>query len=99
MLKDRSQSIRQAIIACLIEGPKTMRDMSKALGIMEKDIPGHLESIEKTLKNQNRHVICEPFRCMSCGYIFKDRKKYTRPGRCPKCRESHIENAVFHVEE
>ena len=95
---ERNNTIRQAIIACLREGPKSMRDISQAVSVMERDVPGHLESIEKTLKSQGERLHVEPFRCSSCGYVFKNRKKFTRPGKCPECRHSHIENALFHVE-
>lgn len=98
MLKDRKQTIRRDIIASLQEGPKTVRDISQALGIMEKEVPGHLESIEKTLKSHGGRLHVQPFRCLSCGYVFKSRKKFSKPGKCPECRNSHIENAVFQVD-
>ncbi|GAB6095403.1 transcriptional regulator [Desulfatiferula olefinivorans] len=98
MQKERDHTIRQAMIDALAEGPKTIRDLSQSLGIMEKDVTAHLPFIEKTLKHSSRRLHTEPFRCLNCGFVFKDRKKYTRPGRCPQCRRGRIDHALFRVE-
>jgi transcriptional regulator len=98
MVKERNATVRQDMIRLLREGPRTIRDLSQELGVMEKDLPMHLASVEKTLKNSGDRLISEACRCMACGFEFKDRKKFSKPGKCPKCRHSHIERAVFHIE-
>jgi predicted Zn-ribbon and HTH transcriptional regulator len=95
--KDRKNTVRQDIAEALEKGPMTVRAISQAVGVMEKEVPAHLESIEKSLKNHGRCLKGSPFRCLSCGYEFKERKKFSKPGKCPECRNSHIENAVFWV--
>lgn len=97
-MEKRSVTIRQGIVDFLREGPKSMRDISKALSVREKDLADHLESIEKSLKSHGERLRMQPFYCNSCGFEFKNRKKYMKPGKCPECRNSHIGCALFHIE-
>jgi predicted Zn-ribbon and HTH transcriptional regulator len=34
---------------------------------------------------------------MSCGYVFEERKRFTRPSRCPRCKKTHIETPVYRL--
>ena len=35
------------------------------------------------------------FKCNSCGYKWKSRKEFGKPGKCPKCSSTNI----YHLEE
>lgn len=98
MNNERQHTVRQAMIDVLVEGPRSIRDLSQALGIMEKDVTAHLPFVEKTVKHLKKRLCSEPCRCLTCGFVFKDRKKFTRPSRCPECRKGRIENALFWIE-
>lgn len=98
MLKERNHTIRQEIINLLSEGPSTVRDISQSVSIMEKEVFEHLISVEKSLKRQNKKLRIEPYRCLNCGFVFKKRKKFKKPGKCPECRNGRIESALFWVE-
>lgn len=98
MLKDRKHTIRQDMAQLLSEGPSSIRDISQAVGIMEKDVIEHLMSVEKSLRSQHKKLRIEPYRCMNCGFVFKNRKKYNKPGKCPGCKNGRIESALFWVE-
>lgn len=97
MGNERIQTVRQEMIDRLIEGPVTIRDLSQSIGIMEKDVGHHLESVEKSIKHQNMKLIIEPYYCMSCGFEFHQRKKIKKPGKCPECRKTRIAQAVFQI--
>jgi transcriptional regulator len=75
----------------------TARDLSKALHISEKDAYSHLPSIQKTIRHQGKEINITPCYCLNCGYEFKDRKSFKKPGKCPECRQSRIEPAVFEI--
>lgn len=98
MLKERKHTIRQEIIKLLSKGPATIRDISQSVSIMEKEVFEHLISAEKSLKRQNKKLLVEPFRCLSCGFVFKERKKFKKPGKCPNCKNGRIESALFRIE-
>ncbi|MFO7883823.1 MAG: ArsR family transcriptional regulator [Desulfobacteraceae bacterium] len=97
MAKKRTQTIRQEIINCLESSPMTVRDISQSVGISEKDVFHHLEFIEKTVRTQKKRLLIEPYHCQDCGFQFKKRKKYKKPGKCPMCRDGRIVPANFWI--
>jgi predicted Zn-ribbon and HTH transcriptional regulator len=38
-----------------------------------------------------------PAECLACGFIFRDRKRFTRPGTCPQCRATRIDPPAFRI--
>jgi transcriptional regulator len=90
-------TLRQQVITLLMEGEMDARQLSQALHISEKDVYPHLEHISCTLARQGKKIGVIPFRCLACGYEFKDRNRFRRPGRCPVCKESHIAAAVYRI--
>lgn len=74
-----------------------VRDLSQALGISEKDVTAHLEHIRRSVSGKGGRLDMTPCECLSCGYVFKDRGRVSKPGRCPKCRQSHILGAMFRI--
>jgi predicted Zn-ribbon and HTH transcriptional regulator len=85
------------MIALLEAQPIGVRDLSQAVGISEKDVYTHLEHIRRSVRGKGRGFEMAPCECLSCGYVFKNRSRLKKPGRCPKCRGSHILGAMFRV--
>jgi len=88
---------RQQITALLEAEEMSARDISKAVSIEERDVYEHLVHIKRSLANTGKALMVIPYECLVCGYIFKDRKRYQRPGRCPKCKQGHLQGALFHI--
>jgi predicted Zn-ribbon and HTH transcriptional regulator len=91
------KTIRQQIIDLLMNEEMGVRDLSQALRIKEKEVLEHLPHIERTVKTMNKKIVFTPSICLSCGYIFEDRKRFSRPSRCPRCKKTHIENPMFRI--
>jgi len=91
------KTIRQQIIDLLSEEEMGVRDLSQILKIKEKEILEHLPHIEKSVQSIQKKIQIIPSRCLSCGFIFEDRKRFSRPGRCPRCRDTRIENPMFRI--
>lgn len=93
------QTVRQRMIDLLSREEMTDRELSQALGIAERDVYAHLPHVARSLKTQGKKLEAAPVRCMQCGYVFRDRKRWTRPSRCPRCKESHIERPSYRIVE
>ena len=73
------------------------RDLSREVGIKEKEVYEHLPHIARSLAAKGNTLTIRPSECLKCGYVFKNRKRFTRPGRCPHCRGSHLINPSFKI--
>ncbi|HDL07450.1 MAG TPA: ArsR family transcriptional regulator [Desulfobacteraceae bacterium] len=94
---NQMQTIRRQIISLLSEDEMSVREISKTLAVQEKDIYEHLVHIARTVSVQKKKLITRPFQCLQCGYIFKERQRFTRPSRCPKCKKSHLQMARYRI--
>ena len=97
MGRERIETIRQEIIGHLEIGPMTVREISQAVGAAEKDVYHHLTSVEKSVKQQNQKLHVDPYHCLGCGFQFKSRKTFKRPGKCPVCKEGRIAPAHYSI--
>ena len=91
------KTIRQRIISCLDDKELDAREISQAVGIREKEVYEQLPHVARTLKPQGKKLIIRPSQCKGCGYVFKDRKRFTPPSRCPRCRGEWIENPTYRI--
>ena len=74
----------------------TAKDISREVGIKEKEVGAHLAHIARSLHGSGRFVM-EPSMCLNCGFIFKKRERMRTPGRCPKCRSEEISETRYGV--
>jgi len=88
---------RQQIIELLKRNELSAREISASLGIEEKDVYVHLTHIERSVAARGKKIHIRASRCRKCGYIFIDRRRFTRPGRCPRCKASYIEEPAFKI--
>ena len=90
-------TIRQKIISLLSEAELSAREISGEVGIPEKEVTEHLTHIARSVSSQGKKIIITPANCLACGYEFENRKRFTRPGRCPQCKKSHIQSPRFRI--
>jgi len=72
-------------------------EISKVLGIREKEVYEHLGNIDRSVSARGKKLISASWQCLKCGFVFLGRKRYNRPSRCPKCKETHIRSARYKV--
>ncbi|MDJ0720480.1 MAG: transcriptional regulator [Desulfobacterales bacterium] len=90
-------TIRQQLVVLLEAGAWDVRGLSQALGIAEREVIAHLPHVKRSLEGSGAQLVIQPAVCRSCGFTFKGRGRFTRPGRCPRCRRTHIAPPAFHV--
>lgn len=91
------QTIRREMIDLLGKGEMNGRELSQAMGIREREVYEHLVHIAHSVATQGKKLIIQPFRCLACGYVFEERKRFTPPGRCPHCKKTHVERPRYSI--
>lgn len=92
----RAETIREALRVALRGGPHTARDLSKEVGIPERDVPGHLEHLERSGRRRDERLVIEGCRCLDCGFT-PERHPLKRPGHCPRCRGRRLSFPRFEL--
>ena len=92
-----SETRRQEIERLLREAPRTALDLSKLVGIRERDVPEHLSHLVRSLRRRQGRLHVEPVRCLSCDFVFRERERFTRPGRCPECHGRRLTLPRFSI--
>ncbi len=96
--RERGTTVRQDIIELMKRGPVTPFELSGMLRVSEREAAFHLEHALESASG--RFVIeVEPAHCRSCGFVFRDRKKVTKPSRCPRCKGTRVEPATYMLRE
>jgi hypothetical protein len=93
-----SQTVRQMIIDILLQGPATAKELSARVSIPEKEVLPHLAHIRKSLHHGQQRLVMEPACCRACGFVFHKRERLSKPGRCPSCHHSFIDEPVFRIQ-
>ncbi len=93
---ERSRTIRELIRRALLEPePCSLRDLSQAVSLREKDLIAHLEHVRRSARRNKERFVIKPASCRKCDYAFEERTRFTTPSRCPSCKHERIEPARF----
>ena len=96
-MRHKMNTIRQEMTRLLEEDARDARELSQLLGIKEKEVYEHLAHIARSVKAQKKKLTVLPFSCLACGFVFEERRRFTRPGRCPKCKDSRVEYPLYRI--
>jgi predicted Zn-ribbon and HTH transcriptional regulator len=61
-----------------------------------QDLADDLEHLKKSLKHEGLRLLVEPAACQKCGFVFT-KGRLLKPGRCPKCRSTWIDEPCVGV--
>jgi predicted Zn-ribbon and HTH transcriptional regulator len=90
-------TIRQQMIDLLSQEPCRVHDLSRMLGISEKEVYTHLPHVQRTAISSGRRFQLTPAECLSCGFVFSKRSRFNRPGRCVRCKNERISEPVYQI--
>jgi predicted Zn-ribbon and HTH transcriptional regulator len=91
-------TIRRQIIEILKKDSLNALDLSKLIGVREREVYDHLAHIQRTITSKKVNFIITPSRCLTCGYDFKQRSRLTKPGRCPLCKGTRLTRPKYRIE-
>ena len=74
------------------------RGLSQQLGIKEKEVYEHLTHVERSVEAAGGRFSVTPSECLLCGYVFENRRRLTRPSRCPACKRSSLQSPSFRID-
>ena len=97
-LRIRSEplTIRQRLAQLLSEDEYTLRELSDILGLRIKELCDHMTHVQRSM-GKDVTIYAQPPKCLNCDFVFKDRKRFTTPGRCPLCKSEKIEHPLFRI--
>ena len=85
------RTLRQRIMELLTGTRLATHQLAQMLGIPERQVEDHLmHAVKSIVRDKTRRFILEPSRCQDCDFVFRDRRRLTRPSRCPHCRSEGI---------
>jgi len=90
-------TLRQDMIELLRGEELDAIELSQQLSIPEKEVYDHLPHLARTLAASHEKLIISPYLCLICNYSFTGRSRFDRPGRCPRCKNSHIRMATYTI--
>lgn len=90
--EQRDATIRRELVQILAGRQLPVGVLSKEIRKSEKEIYDHLEHLQRS-----GILVIIPAECGDCGYIFEHRARPRKPGKCPRCRGTHIEPPLFSV--
>lgn len=88
---------RQRVTELLKEDEWTFDALRRELELPVHVLSEDLAHIDKSVRNEGVRLHVEPARCPPCGFVFHDRRRFTPPGRCPKCRNQRLRGPYLTV--
>jgi predicted Zn-ribbon and HTH transcriptional regulator len=85
---------RQEIRALLLERAWSLDELAARYLLPKRVIVNDLEHIARSVAPRQRIQIQAPV-CGACGFRFKDRKRFSDPSRCPRCKNEHLRAQRF----
>lgn len=79
-------------------GPKGLDELSRELGVSEKELPDALEKLRRSLQHSGETLQQTAPRCVACGFEFEARTRARRPSRCPRCSSERLTKPRFWIE-
>jgi predicted Zn-ribbon and HTH transcriptional regulator len=71
--------------------------LSQVVGRPEREVAEHLAHLERSLRHSDEELLVEPAQCLSCGFVFEERRRKSKPGSCPGCRNPRITRPLFSI--
>jgi predicted Zn-ribbon and HTH transcriptional regulator len=94
-----SATLRQRIAELLGKGEWGFEELRRELQAPARALEEDLRHVERSLRPGSERLRIEPARCLSCGFVFRERaaRHLHAPSRCPRCRSERIADPRFRI--
>jgi transcriptional regulator len=89
---------RRDLVPLLRGRPRTVSQIARELDIPRQEVAADLAHLLRTVRRSGVRVVVTPAQCRKCGFQFPE-EKLVKPGKCPQCRETWIQEAVIAIGE
>jgi len=80
----------------LLDNPMSLAEIAHLLDMWPKDLEDDLHHLQKSLKHSEYRLVIHPACCRKCDFKFK-KEKLHKPGKCPRCHETWIQEPLLEV--
>ena len=96
---EAASTFRQRIVDLLGMGEWGFEELRRELEAPARDLEEDLRHVERSLRRGPARLRIDPARCLSCGFVFRERaaRHLHAPSRCPRCRSERIADPRFHI--
>lgn len=102
MGREGGKTRRQQVMDWLMRGEWTFEELRDQMGVPVSVLQQDLRHVEKSARHlaeleKGRLRVTEA-RCRECGFAMTRQRRFTAPGRCPKCRSERFEAPLLSLE-
>jgi predicted Zn-ribbon and HTH transcriptional regulator len=87
------ETVRQRIVQLLSGTERTFEELRREIGLPARRLEEELQHVERSVRRNRRapmRLAVDPARCLDCGFVFRDRARFSTPSRCPRCKSERI---------
>lgn len=89
-------TLRRHLHELLSHEPRSVSSLARELGLRRQDLEADLQHMLRSAAARGDAIEILVARCKACGFEFGP-DRLAKPGRCPKCRESRIQEAMIRI--
>jgi predicted Zn-ribbon and HTH transcriptional regulator len=89
-------TLRRHLHELLSHEPRSVSSLARELGLRRQDLEADLQHMLRSAAARGEAIEILPARCKACGFAFGP-DRLAKPGRCPACRESRIQEAMIRI--
>jgi predicted Zn-ribbon and HTH transcriptional regulator len=87
---------RRDLIPVLLDKNLSLSEIARQVHEKPKEVIDALQHLAQSFRHDDYDLVITPAECRKCGFEFRD-DKFSRPGKCPKCRGTWIYEPLFGV--
>jgi beta-phosphoglucomutase family hydrolase len=88
---------RKDLMQMLSHKPMSINEIARLLELGAREIEEDVRHLIKSLRHSSQRIVVTPAQCRKCGFVFAQ-NKLRKPGKCPSCHGTWIEEPMLHVE-